>query len=157
MPDAVSLRESFASFVQDVEPRLRHALTGAFGPEVGYEAVADALAYGWEHWDRLAGLENPAGYLYRVAMRAAPRMNRRQVVLPAPPADDMPWVEPGLPRALARLSEKQRIAVVLVRGHGYTFREAADLMGGIGISSVEKHVERGMAKLRRALEVPVDV
>jgi RNA polymerase sigma-70 factor (ECF subfamily) len=149
--------ESFSAFVNDVEPHLRHALVGAFGPDAGYEAVAEALAYGWEHWERIRVMENPAGYLYRVAMRSAPKVWRRLPDLPLPSPGEMPWVEPGLPGALARLSEKQRIAVVLVRGHGYTFREAADLMGGIGISTVEKHVERGMAKLRRALEVSVDV
>jgi DNA-directed RNA polymerase specialized sigma24 family protein len=157
MPPAVSRLESFTAFVDDVEPRLRHALAGAFGPDVGHESVADALAYGWEHWDRIAVMENPAGYLYRVAMRAAPRIARRLPDLPSPPPDEMPWVEPGLAKALGQLSERQRIAVVLVRGHGYTFREAADLMGGIGISTVEKHVERGMSKLRKALEVRIDV
>lgn len=157
MPPAISRLESFTGFVNDVEPRMRHALAGAFGPDIGHEAVADALAYGWEHWERIRNLENPAGYLYRVAMRTAPRITRRAPTLPAPPPDEMPWVEPGLPGALTRLSEKQRIAVILVRGHGYTFREAADLMGGIGISTVEKHVERGMSKLRKALEVQVDV
>lgn len=156
MSQEISRRDSFTGFVRDVEPRLRHALAGAYGPDVGYEAVAEALAYGWEHWERLSGMENPAGYLYRIAMRAVPRTPRRSPAYLPPPPDEMPWVEPSLSEALARLSDKQRVAVVLVRGHGYTFREAADLMGGVGISTVEKHVERGMAKLRKALEVPVD-
>lgn len=156
MPDPVAF-DSFAGFVREVEPHLRRAVASAFGPDVGHEAVADALAYAWEHWDRIESMENPAGYLYRIAMRAAPRMNRRLPFLPSEQTDEMPWVEPGLADAMAQLSERQRVAVVLVRGHGYSHREASDLMGGIGISTVQKHVERGMAKLRKALEVRVDV
>ena len=45
--------DSFTEFVSEVEPRLRRALTAAFGSEVGREAAAEALVYGWEHWDRV--------------------------------------------------------------------------------------------------------
>jgi DNA-directed RNA polymerase specialized sigma24 family protein len=147
---------AFTEFVVDVEPRLRHALAGAYGPDIGADAVADALAYAWEHWDRISAMENPAGYLYRVGQHKGLRWFRRPPQLPPPKDDRMPWVEPRLPEALASLSTQQRTAVVLVQGHGYTYREAADLMGGIGISTVSRHVERGMKKLRKALEVRVD-
>lgn len=33
--------------------RLRLALVAAYGPDAGADAAADAVAYGWEHWDRL--------------------------------------------------------------------------------------------------------
>lgn len=147
---------AFTEFVRDVEPRLRHALAGAYGPDIGSEAVADALAYAWEHWDRISTMANPAGYLFRVGQRRGLRWFRRPPELPPPPNGHMPWIEPQLPVALSSLSTQQRIAVVLVQGHGYTYREAADLMGGIGMSTVSRHVERGMKKLRKALEVSVD-
>ena len=60
------LSESFTRFVAEVEPRLRYALTAALGRERGREAAAEALAYGWEHWERLQSTDNPAGYLSRV-------------------------------------------------------------------------------------------
>ncbi len=63
--------DSFTEFFSDVERSLRHALTAAFGADHGREAVAEALAYGWEHWDRIQSMENPAGYLYRVAVNHA--------------------------------------------------------------------------------------
>ena len=134
----------FSEFVADVEPRLRHALAGAYGPDIGSEAVADALTYAWEHWDRISTMENPAGYLYRIGQHRGLRWLRRPPQLPPPPEDHVPWVEPGLPVALSSLSAQQRTAVVLVHGHGYTYREAADLMGGVGISTVSRHVERAM-------------
>jgi len=59
-------QESFTRFVERVGPGLTQALVAALGGEVGREMSAEALAYGWEHWDRVGTLENPAGYLYRV-------------------------------------------------------------------------------------------
>lgn len=49
----VDARESFTVFAREVEPRLRYALTAALGQELGHEAAAEAMAYGWEHWGRL--------------------------------------------------------------------------------------------------------
>ena len=64
-------------------------------------------------------------------------------------------VEPGFPRALADLSEQQRVAVVLVHGYGWTLREVAELID-VSVSTVQTHVERALAKLRAALEVVDD-
>ena len=60
------------------------------------------------------------------------------------------WIEPGLPRALDQLSEKQRVAVLLTKSFQWTFAETAEMLG-VSVGTVEKHVERGMGKLRRAL------
>ncbi len=64
---------TFDDFFTTAEPLLRRALVGGFGPDVGREATAEALAYGWTNWDRVAGLDNPTGYLYRVGERWALR------------------------------------------------------------------------------------
>jgi DNA-directed RNA polymerase specialized sigma24 family protein len=100
--------ESFTSFVRDVEPRLRHSLIPSVGLDAATEATAEALAYGWEHWDRLRHMDNPAGYLYRVARTKARQTPNRMPLLPEVSVSDLPHVEPGLPTALRRLSEKQR-------------------------------------------------
>ena len=147
--------DSFTEFVSNVEAKLRHALTAAFGAEQGREAVAEALAYGWEHWDRLSGMDNPAGYLYRVGHNHAKKARtRRRVSLPEAPLAKVPWVEPGLPEALARLSEQQRVAVYLVFGHEWSTNEVAGFLG-VSKATVQTHVERGMRKLRRRLGVEV--
>ena len=73
-----------------------------------------------------------------------------------PAADQPPWIEPGLSNALARLSPMQRQVVVLVEAFGWTHREAAELLG-VGASTVLKHLERGLVKLRAALGVGTDV
>ena len=64
----------------------------------------------------------------------------------------VPWVEPGLPDALARLPGQQRVAVYLVCGHEWSMSEVADLLG-VSKGTVQKHLERGMSKLRHRLGV----
>ncbi len=70
---------AFSRFLEATEPSLRRALMAAYGFEAGREATAEALAWAWEHQDRLAGLEYPVAFLYRVAQsrsnpsRAGPR------------------------------------------------------------------------------------
>jgi RNA polymerase sigma-70 factor (ECF subfamily) len=148
-----TMTDSFTEFVSEAEPKLRHALTASFGPERGREALAEALAYGWEHWGHVEGMDNPAGYLYRVAHNYAGKTRgRRRVSLPPAPLASLPWVEPGLPDALARLTERQRVVVYLVFGHEWSTSEVANLLG-ISKTTVQNHVERGIAKLRRRLGV----
>ena len=144
--------ESFTSFVEEVGPRLKRALCVGFGIESGVEATADALAYGWEHWDRIETMENPAGYLYQVGRSRARKRRTPRPDFPPLPVDSAPWVEPGLPSALGRLSEAQRQAVWLVDGYEWTLAETAALLG-VSVSSVRKHLERGNKKLRKALGV----
>jgi RNA polymerase sigma factor (sigma-70 family) len=62
------------------------------------------------------------------------------------------WFEPELAPAIAALSEKQRSAVVLVHGFGWTVTEVAE-MWGVTFSTVSAHIERAMAKLRKRLGV----
>lgn len=101
-------------------------------------------------------MENPAGYLWAVGRNHALRQRRRRTLqLPEVPVHAMPWVEPDLPVALGRLSDRERAAVVLVHGVGWSYAEVADLFG-IGKSTVQKHVDRGMGKLRRRLGVTTD-
>ena len=107
--------EAFTEFVETHEFGLRMALTAALGSDVGREAAAEALAYGWEHWDRVSAMGNPAGYLYRVGRSWGGRRHRRgRVVLPGAEVAGELWVEPGLPGALAGLPERQRVVVWLL-------------------------------------------
>lgn len=155
MVDHDTLAGSFTEFMGDVEPRLRHALSAAFGGEAGQEATAEALAYGWEHWDRVREMDNPAGYLWGVGRNHARRMRPRRVVFPEAPTDTTPWIEPGLAPALARLSERQRVAVMLIHGLGWTYGEVAGLLG-VSKGTVQTQSERGLARLRRRIGVGDD-
>lgn len=149
--------DSFTDFARDALVHVRAGLVAGFGPDLGSEATAEALAYGWEHWERLQGMQNPSGYLYRVgrtyAVRALRKQRRRQAprMSPAEPV----WVEPGLSRALEALPERQRAAVSLVHGYGCTLQEVANLWG-VRRSTVQWHTDRALRRLRASLGVGDD-
>ena len=148
-----SIRPDFEQFVREAEPRLSRALAAAYGFEEGRDATAEALAYAFEHWDRLRDVANLPGYLYRVG-QSRTRRRRQPVLFSIPDAGDHPF-EPGLPAALAALTQRQRLAVVLVHGYGYTLREVAALTG-IRPTTVQNHLSRGLARLRLTLGVRDD-
>ena len=143
--------DQFDEFYADSEPKLRRALVAALGASRGREGTAEALAYAWEHWDRVRDMEHPLAYLYRVG-QSRTRSRSQRVMFPSPSDAGLPWIEPALPVALAALSEQQRVSVVLAHGYGWTHREVADLLN-ISPSTVQNHVERAVSKLRAALEV----
>ena len=146
-----TLTESFTEFFATVQPRLRRALVAALGAQEGSEAAQEALTWGWEHWDELRSMGNPAGYLYRVGRSRARRLRTRTGHLPPVRSDaSLPWVEPSLPRALGRLSEKQRVAVVLIHCLEWTHAEVAGYLG-VTVGTVQTHVDRGLDRLRRMI------
>ena len=147
--------DGFRALCAQVEPGLRRALVAAYGLEVGSEAAADALAWAWEHLERVEGMVNPGGYLWRVGQTSARR--NQPVVWPGLAGDHAgetaePPFEPGLRHALAGLTEKQRASVLLVHGYGFSLSEAADQLG-CRIRTLRNHLDRGMAKVRRELGV----
>lgn len=142
--------------MREIEPILRRSLVGAFGPLDGRQATVDALAWAWENWPKVRGMNNPGGYLFRVGRTAAARERPRDV----PKADfgqfvvdsNDDHVEPGLIAALAGLPSAQRSAVLLVHGHGYTLRAAAEILGRTP-STVHSECKRALSGLRKQLGV----
>lgn len=151
----MSPRDGFEEFVVAHERPLRQALTATFGVDGGREAAADALAYAWQHWDRVAAMANPAGYLFVVGRDRHRRRWRRgasTAVFDVGPERPEPWCEPALAAQLARLSDRERIAVLLSHAFEWSLAEVAGLLG-VSKSTVQTHAERGMAKLRAGMGV----
>ena len=103
----------------------------------------------------MSGKANPVGYVYGVGRKKAHRMTlrRRPVFFDVLP-QRLPDVEPRLPAAVAGLSEKQRIVVMLVYCFEWSLSEVAELLG-MEKPTVQKHVERGLARLRKTLGVEI--
>jgi DNA-directed RNA polymerase specialized sigma24 family protein len=151
----VSSVDDFEAFVASHERRLRQALTALFGIDRGREAAADALAHAWEHWDRVAGMSNPAGYLFVVGrnrQRQRFRIRVSQAVFDVGSGQPEPWCEPALAGQLAGLSDRERVTVMLVNGFEWSLAEVAELLD-VSKSTVQTHTERGMAKLRAGMGV----
>lgn len=141
--------DQFTTFALTAEPRLRRALVAAYGPERGAEGASEAMAHGWENWSRVSRMDNPIGYLYRVAQSKTraprvPRLSRHHT------HHRDPEFEPQLDAALRSLPIRQRQAVLLVHGYEYSIAEAAEVVG-VQKGTLQTHLERGMKRLRTKL------
>lgn|ERR671937_684624 len=120
------------------------------------EVMQDAFLRLLERWDRVAAMDDPAGYLYRTALNLF-RSRRRRIAValrkafrPGSPRDELAAVEENdaAVRALATLTPRQRAAVVLVDVLGFTSEEAAAPLG-VKASTVRVLLSRGRAGLRK--------
>lgn len=149
-------RDGFEEFVRTDGARLRKALVARHGLDEGCDLAAEALGYGYEHWDRLATMANPVGYLYRVAENAGRKRARWRRAWPfraeSAVSDALP-VDADLQRALARLRPAHRASVVLVHCFGWSYDDTATALG-VPVSTVRNHVHRGLTTLRDLLERP---
>jgi RNA polymerase sigma factor (sigma-70 family) len=144
----------FERFVAGDGERLRRALVARFGVDAGTEAFSDAMAYAWEHRADLEAMANPSGYLYRVGLssvRPYLRWRRRTVLLDVESRADAPDHDVDLVGAFARLTPNQRVAVVMIHGHGSTYAEVAEVLG-VSVAAVTNHVHRGLRRLREIVE-----
>ncbi|MCD9625007.1 RNA polymerase sigma factor [Rhabdothermincola salaria] len=143
--------QSFDEFAVKVGVPLRQALIGALGPDRGEDGHALAMAYAWEHRHRVMAMESPVGYLFKVG-RSQTRVRRKRIppqyLLPV---EAPPEYEPALASALGRLPEKQRLAVFLVVGCGWSKADVAR-MTGRSESTIGTLVRRGLSRLRRDLK-----
>ncbi len=122
------------------------------------ELAQDAFVRVLERWERVSGMDDPRGYLYRTAMNAF-RSRYRRTLLAAKrtvgvtrPDDAMARVDAldATVRALATLSPRQRAAVVLTDLLGYPSEEAAQMLG-IRASTVRMHASRAHAALKETM------
>lgn len=145
----------FEKLFKSAEAPLRRALVAWYGPVTGLDATQAAWEWAWTHRGRLRALGNPAGYLFRVgqshAKREIHRTQREAVSFASQVMDDSTSCEPKLSASLAALSSQQRASVLLVHGYGYSYREAAGVLG-ISLATLRKHLERGLDRLRIEME-----
>jgi RNA polymerase sigma-70 factor (ECF subfamily) len=123
------------------------------------EIVQDAFLKVWERWDRVGGMDDPTGYLYRTAMNVwRSRGRRAQVVLrravhALPPDPQIETLEERdvVIRALAPLTPRQRAALVLTDLLGLTSEEAGAAMR-VRSSTVRVLAARGRATLKERMQ-----
>jgi len=155
--DTTSIRTEFERLVADDLRRVRRAAVARYGFEVGTEAAADAQEWAWTHRDKVFVAHNRGGLLYRVMQSKARRhrrwSSRRAPVelLPEAVVDDWKPELVDLFHSLGRLSDEQRIAVVMVHAHGERYADVAGLLG-VTEAAVTNHVHRGLVRLRKMLE-----
>ena len=122
------------------------------------ELTQEAFVRVLERWDRVSEMEDPRAYLYRTAMnafrtgygRALLAAKRTMKVLPADDAIAEIDERDAAVRALARLSPRQRAAVVLTDMLGFGSEEAARMLG-IRASTLRMHASRAHAALKETM------
>ena len=146
----------FATFFADEHRGLFRLLCFVTGNRAdAADLMQDAFLKLWERWDRVEGMADPKGYLFRVALngsrmraRAAFRAARKLVPLVSSydPFDEVNLRE-DVRKLLLGLSLRQRAALVLLDLYGYGSQEAARIMG-IRPSTVRALATQGRAVLR---------
>jgi RNA polymerase sigma-70 factor, ECF subfamily len=160
-PHPAASDPSFEAFFQAERSRLFGALVVMTGNRAEAEEILqDAFLKVWERWERVAGMEEPAGFLYRTAMnlfrkrlrRAAVAVRRSAHFLPR--EDELAEVETRdeAVRLLQRLTPRERAAIVVTAYLGYSSEEAGELLG-IRATTVRVLTNRARAALRGVEEV----
>jgi RNA polymerase sigma-70 factor (ECF subfamily) len=141
-----------ALYRQDGGRLWRAVLMYAGDREVASDAVAEAFAQALR---RGTAIRDPRRWVWRAAFRiAAGELKSRRRRWSALGVEE-PYEQSDLPlllrEALARLSPKQRAAVVLHHYAGYPVRDVARIIGSTS-SAVGVHLHRARDRLRRLLE-----
>ena len=152
---------AFEDFFRAEQRRLHEALFAITGTRSEAEDIGqEAFLRVWERWDRVSRMEDPAGYLHRTAINVFRDRSRRLVlamrraVRMAPPTNEYDTVEARSLAAsvLGRLSPRQRAAIVLTEGLGYSAEEAGELLGIKGSTVRALHFQARSA-LRHCKEI----
>jgi RNA polymerase sigma factor (sigma-70 family) len=136
--------------------RAMYLITG--DPNEAEELAQDALVKACERWEQVGQMENPRGYIYRMAVNAHTSTirklriaARRAISLntadPISDSDDRDEIR----RALATLPMNQREAIVFVEWLGLSDVEAGELFG-VSAAAVRMRLSRAKASLREAVE-----
>ena len=150
--------DSFDDWYRSSAPRLVASVGLAVGDlELAKDAVADACVLALERWSRVRMMEQPSGWVYRVAVNKVRRRARRDaterfLLRRAGPTQIEPSAEwdPVLWKAVAALPDRQREALVLRYVMDFTQAEIARSMG-IAAGTVAATLSQARSRLASAL------
>jgi RNA polymerase sigma-70 factor (ECF subfamily) len=154
--EGADARSSFDAFFEAERERLFKALYFVTGDRRDAEEILqDAFLRLWERWDLIDRIEDPTGYLFRVALNGF-RMRRRRAatavraIVPVADRAD-PFVEAEMRadvrQLLLTLSPRQRAAVLLIDLMGYPSEQAARILR-VRPSTVRALATQGRQALR---------
>jgi RNA polymerase sigma factor (sigma-70 family) len=150
----------FESFFRSEHARLLRAMYVVTGsPQEAEELMQEAFLRTWERWDRVGGMDDPAGYLYRSAMNLFRSHYRRARVAlrrasgTAHSRDEFALSDErdAIARAMRRLAPRQRAAIVLTEWLGYGSEEAGRMLG-VRPATIRALAYQARAALRHTLE-----
>jgi RNA polymerase sigma factor (sigma-70 family) len=153
--------ETFEDFFHANYERLLRAMYLATGDRHEAEDLAqDAMARVLERWERVREMEDPVGYVFRVALNRRRSLLRRLAVAlrrgPAPQGEAV--VEPSatvedrdsIRRALKGIPASQREALILCDWFGLSDAEAGEVLR-TSPGAIRTRLHRARAGMREAL------
>ena len=158
--DVMALEHAFEDFFELEQERLLRLLWMVTGSlQEAEDIVQDAFIRVWERWHKVSAMESPTGYLHQVAMNIfrnryrRAKLGLRKAIGGDPPIDAFGSAEDriSVSSALARLTPKQRAALVLTDLLGYPAEEAGRMLGVRG-STVRSLSSTARAAMREAKE-----
>ena len=149
-------------FSQHYEPLVKSLCFIVFDRELAADAAQEAFFQLYRKWDRISNYEDPASWVYRVAInrckdhrRALARATRllERLAASSSAGDGASWApELEFRDALRRLPSRQRTATALHYVAGLSVAQVATAMG-ISEGAVKSHLFRAREALRSELEV----
>jgi RNA polymerase sigma-70 factor (ECF subfamily) len=150
------LSHDFVSFYAEARDAVARAVTMTTGDrDLSVEAVDEAMARAYQRWSHVSRLQNPGGWVYRVALNWATSVLRRRRRSPfavwRERADEGPTVcEPDVMRALAELDVRQRAVVVCRYVLGWSEAQTAAALS-TPVGTVKSRLHRANRQLSSRL------
>jgi len=169
MPDPSTDRAHFDRVLAELRPKLHRYCARMTGSVIdGEDVVQEALVKAIEALPRTGSIENPEGWLFRIAHNAALDYLRRRarqdaahahedmdmIADPADPVRDHQIAAASL-RTFMRLPAAQRSVVILTDVLGHSAQEVGEVMGS-SVAAVKSALQRGRMRLRELAQEPDD-
>lgn len=171
-PTPIPATDDFDALFRSGYPRLVATITFVCGDrEVAAECVADAFERAYVRWSKVSRLDDPLGWVRRVAINRATDVHRRtsrgrralerlqgreQRRSSAQPilTDAAAFRDSGLAAVIAELSPQQRAVVALHYLDDVPVADVAALLG-LNAGTVKYHLHQARERLRALLAEPV--
>lgn len=148
----------FEDFFRSNHDTVYRAICTTLGGEldIAADAVDEAMARAYQRWSKVQGYDNPAGWVYRVALnyartRLRRRARRRAVATNLISVGESDF-DPALFSSLVGLPLEQRAVIVLKYYLDWTLPQIADALG-IPEGTVKSRLGRGLDRLRQEVNL----
>lgn len=154
------LVDAFEQLFRAEYPRLVRSLAVAHDSQLAEDAVQEAFIAAQQRWSHVGDLDDPAGWVRRVAVNRLANSHRnhrrRHEILATVRPPDPATLEPAdldLRRAVRALPDRQRLTLCLHHLAGYSVAEVAAMLD-VAAGTVKSNLHDARSALRRVLEVP---
>lgn len=150
------LTGSFDAFYRSTRPRIFRAIALALGDsDLALDATDEAMTRAAEQWREVGGFDNPAGWVYRVALNWARsrlrRLTRERGRLHYEPGYEQAVPDPHLIERVMSLPLDYRAVIVARFLLDWSVEETAQVLQ-IPTGTVKTRTHRALKRLRRGLE-----